>query len=179
MVEKIIFEMWRFLYRILCILMRWERISTQKIEKVSFNGHFGLKMGRFAPNPPVIVRLRGNAQFWGQNDHLMILFWFFELIFVLSAPKYIGYDIKIVTFRKLFFRPLLKNNKKRKNFINSVHDHFRDKRLIKMIYQKNLVKVIDWEVFALNHTWFQFLRIFWNCVRFWSFFVENGILRGY
>ena len=107
----------------------------------------------------------------------MILFWFFELIFVLSAPKYIGYDIKIVTFRKLFFRPLLKNNKKRKNFINSVHDHFRDKRLIKMIYQKNLVKVIDWEVFALNHTWFQFLRIFWNCVRFWSFFVENGILR--
>ena len=126
-----------------------------------------------------LADLGEDDQFWGQNDHLMILFWFFELIFVLSAPKYIGYDIKIVTFRKLFFRPLLKNNKKRKNFINSVHDHFRDKRLIKMIYQKNLVKVIDWEVFALNHTWFQFLRIFWNCVRFWSFFVENGILRGY
>ena len=133
----------------------------------------------FSPKSASDRQIGGNAQILAQNDHLMILFWFFELIFVLSAPKYIGYDIKIVTFRKLFFRPLLKNNKKRKNFINSVHDHFRDKRLIKMIYQKNLVKVIDWEVFALNHTWFQFLRIFWNCVRFWSFFVENGILRGY
>ena len=106
-------------------------------------------------------------------------FFFFELIFVLSAPKYIGYDIKIVTFRKLFFRPLLKNNKKRKKIINSVHGHFWGQRLIKIIYQNNLVNVIDWEVFALNYTRFRFLGIFWNCVRFWSFFVENGILRGY
>ena len=109
----------------------------------------------------------------------MVFFWFFELIFVLSAPIYIGYDIKIVIFRKLFFRPLLKNNKKMKNFINSVHGHFWDHRLIKIIYQKNLVKVIYWEVFALNYTRFRFLRIFWKTVRFWSFFVENGILRGY
>ena len=133
----------------------------------------------FPSNWRSLADLGWNEQFWGQKDQYMILFRFFELIFVLSAPKYIGYDIKIVTFRKLFFRPLLKNNKKRKNFINSVHGHFCDHRLIKIIYQKNLVKVIDWEVFALNCTRFRFLGIFWNCVRFWSFFVENGILRGY
>ena len=126
-----------------------------------------------------IRQLEGNIQFWGQKDQYMILFRFFELIFVLSAPKYIGFDIKIFKFRKLFFRPLLKNNKKRKNFINSVHDHFQDHRLIRIIYRKNLVNVIDWEVFALNYTRIRFLVIFWNCVRFWSFFVENGILRGY
>ena len=89
----------------------------------------------FSPKSASDRQIGGNAQILAQNDHLMILFWFFELIFVLSAPKYIGYDIKIVTFRKLFFRPLLKNNKKRKNFINSVHDHFRDYWLIKIIYQ--------------------------------------------
>ena len=161
--------MWQFLYRILCISVRWERISTWKIKKVSLSGHFGLKTGRFLLNSRVSQsdrQMGENAQIWAKNDHLMKLFWFFKLIFVLSAPKYIGYDIKIFTFRKLFFRPLLKNNKKRKNFINSVHDQFRDYRLINIIYQKNLVKVIDWVVFALNFTRFRFLEIFWNCVRF-------------
>ena len=35
--------MWQFLYRILCILIRCERISTRKIKKIPFSGHYGLK----------------------------------------------------------------------------------------------------------------------------------------
>ena len=106
-VEKLIFEMWKFLYLSPCILMRWERISTWKIKKVSLSGHFWLKFEHFPPfddHSVTLADLGENDQFWGQNDHLMILFWFFKLIFVLSASKYIGYDTKIVTFRFDFFR---------------------------------------------------------------------------
>ena len=155
------------------------RNINSKNQKSIIKWSFWPQNWSFSPKSAGDRQIEGNAQILGQNDHLMIIFWFFALIFVISAPKHIGYDMKIVTFRTLFFRPLLENNKKRKNFIHSVHDRFRDHRLIKIIHQKNLVKVIDWKVFALNYTRFRFLGIFWNCVRFWSFFVENGILRGY
>ena len=44
-----------------------------------------------------------NYQFWSQNDHNMLHFRFFKLIFVFSASKYIGYDVKIVIFWKFIF----------------------------------------------------------------------------
>ena len=42
------FEMWWFLHHLLCILMRWKRISTLKSSKIIFSGPFGRKTGHLA-----------------------------------------------------------------------------------------------------------------------------------
>ena len=44
-----------------------------------------------------------SEQFSGQNGHNMLHLQFFEFIFVFSASKYIGYDVKIVIFWKFIF----------------------------------------------------------------------------
>ena len=75
-VEKIIFEMWRFLYRILCISVSWERISTRKIKKISFTGLFGLKTVHFHPNPPVIVSWREIFSFEAKRSSIWYFFVF-------------------------------------------------------------------------------------------------------
>ena len=94
-----------FLYHILCILMRWTRISTQNFKKISFGSRFGRKTDHFPPNLALIVRLGRNDPFFGQNGYQMIFFWYSELIFVFSASKYIGYDIKKNQISKFYFWP--------------------------------------------------------------------------
>ena len=48
----------------------------------------------------------GFDTFKGENMDLMIQIRFFNPTYVFNGSKYIGYDVKIVTFRKFFFRPL-------------------------------------------------------------------------
>ena len=97
--SKIISKICRFLHRILRISMRWTHIWTQKIANLTYIGHFGPKTAHLA----MIAGFGGNDQFWSQNDHNMLHFRFFKLIFVFSASKYIGYDVKIVIFWKFIF----------------------------------------------------------------------------
>ena len=79
--------------------MRWTQIWTRKIANVTYCGHFGPKTAHLA----MIAGFGENYQFWSQNDHNMLHFRFFKLIFVFSASKYIGYDVKIVIFWKFIF----------------------------------------------------------------------------
>ena len=83
---------------------------NSKNQKSIIKWSFWAKIWAFPPIWRSLADLGEDDQFWGQNDHIMILFLFFELIFVLSAPKYIGYDIKIVIFRNLFFLTSFENN---------------------------------------------------------------------
>ena len=79
--------------------MHWTLIWTQTLAIVTYCGHFVSKTGHFLR----IQRSWPNEQFSGQNGHNMLHLQFFEFIFVFSASKYIGYDVKIVIFWKFIF----------------------------------------------------------------------------
>ena len=59
-----------------------------------------------ATNCVRIGRFRESTRFWrvwAETTYLMKQIRFFDITIVLFGSKYIGYDVKIITFRKLFF----------------------------------------------------------------------------
>ena len=78
----------------LCISMRWERISTRKIKDSII---LASKLG-------ISPQADDNWHMWVEKTIFQAkmttkwYFFFFEWIIVLSVLKYMGYDIKIVTF---------------------------------------------------------------------------------
>ena len=79
--------------------MHWTQIRTRKIANVTYCGHFGPKTAHW----PWSLDSGRNDQFLSQNEHNMLHFRIFKLIFVFSASKYIGSDVKSVIFWKFIF----------------------------------------------------------------------------